>query len=289
MPDANRVRSRPPGLNSRLRCCRCECAEADGGRPRANVAAAGTITFFFLPSPPAEACDASLVLATSSPLSPLSSPASSASCVVISSFTSSSRDMFLSSLTGVQRAQMWSRADGQRATPASAGVARRPTALTHSGPSPRVALLAQIPAASAARLPDTRRPALGRAEPMRRLWARTSLWAQVARPLQGESGWSAAQACPRTTYQGSPEVSAPAAHTASTAVLQHRCLHTTSYTQQSQQSSPAQHQSVLSVQEHEKACWDCKHHIRRGSFACQRCEKIQPADPSLNYFELLGM
>ncbi len=47
--------------------------------------------------------------------------------------------------------------------------------------------------------------------------------------------------------------------------------------------------AVRSVEEHERECWSCQHHMKRGSFACQGCEKIQPIDPSLNYFELMGM
>lgn len=46
---------------------------------------------------------------------------------------------------------------------------------------------------------------------------------------------------------------------------------------------------IPTLEEQEKECWSCAHHVKRGSFACQGCEKIQPVDSTLNYFELLGM
>jgi len=36
-------------------------------------------------------------------------------------------------------------------------------------------------------------------------------------------------------------------------------------------------------------CWSCQHHLKKGGFICRGCEKIQPVDPSVNYFELFGM
>ncbi|KAL6762383.1 Co-chaperone [Haematococcus lacustris] len=38
-----------------------------------------------------------------------------------------------------------------------------------------------------------------------------------------------------------------------------------------------------------RTCQSCHHGVMRGSFACQGCDKLQPVDDSLNYFELLGM
>jgi hypothetical protein len=43
------------------------------------------------------------------------------------------------------------------------------------------------------------------------------------------------------------------------------------------------------VEQLEAECWGCAHHMKRGSYSCQACHRIQPLDDSLNYFELLGM
>ena len=37
------------------------------------------------------------------------------------------------------------------------------------------------------------------------------------------------------------------------------------------------------------SCWSCHHRFKKGGVVCTGCEKIQPLDTSLNYFELLGM
>lgn len=47
-------------------------------------------------------------------------------------------------------------------------------------------------------------------------------------------------------------------------------------------------QRPQTLEEHEQACWSCKHHYQRGGLVCQSCDTIQPPDSSLNYFELLG-
>ena len=39
----------------------------------------------------------------------------------------------------------------------------------------------------------------------------------------------------------------------------------------------------------DSSCWSCKHRFKKGGVVCTGCEKIQPLDTSLNYFELLGM
>lgn len=54
-----------------------------------------------------------------------------------------------------------------------------------------------------------------------------------------------------------------------------------------QQQEP--HHHVHSVDDIDNECWSCQHHVKRGTFSCMGCEKIQPVDSSLNFFELMGM
>ena len=37
------------------------------------------------------------------------------------------------------------------------------------------------------------------------------------------------------------------------------------------------------------ACWSCNHRLHRGGLICMGCERLQPLDTSLNFFELLDM
>lgn len=39
----------------------------------------------------------------------------------------------------------------------------------------------------------------------------------------------------------------------------------------------------------EQDCWSCQHRFRKGGLVCTGCEKIQPIDKSMNYFQLLGV
>jgi hypothetical protein len=39
----------------------------------------------------------------------------------------------------------------------------------------------------------------------------------------------------------------------------------------------------------EATCWSCNDRHKRGSLLCQACDKIQPVDGSLTYFDLMGM
>lgn len=39
----------------------------------------------------------------------------------------------------------------------------------------------------------------------------------------------------------------------------------------------------------DSSCWSCQHRFKKGGVVCTGCEKIQPLDTSLNYFELLGL
>ena len=43
------------------------------------------------------------------------------------------------------------------------------------------------------------------------------------------------------------------------------------------------------AQEQERTCWSCHTHVQKGGLMCRGCDKIQPVDSSLNYFDLLGV
>ncbi|GBF88744.1 iron-sulfur cluster co-chaperone mitochondrial [Raphidocelis subcapitata] len=44
-----------------------------------------------------------------------------------------------------------------------------------------------------------------------------------------------------------------------------------------------------SFEEAEASCWSCHDRHKRGSLLCQSCDKIQPADSSQTYFDLMGI
>lgn len=54
-------------------------------------------------------------------------------------------------------------------------------------------------------------------------------------------------------------------------------------------SSSQSHGYDTNFHQQEHACWSCNHHFRRGGLICRSCDKIQPVDGSLNYFEVLGL
>jgi hypothetical protein len=45
----------------------------------------------------------------------------------------------------------------------------------------------------------------------------------------------------------------------------------------------------MPLEQQEQHCWSCDHRFKKGGLVCTGCEKIQPLDTDLNYFELLGM
>jgi hypothetical protein len=56
------------------------------------------------------------------------------------------------------------------------------------------------------------------------------------------------------------------------------------------ESQRAAHQTHgLSLEEQERICWNCNHHFQKGGIICGGCDKIQPVNSTMNYFELLGM
>lgn len=42
-------------------------------------------------------------------------------------------------------------------------------------------------------------------------------------------------------------------------------------------------------EDQEKACWSCDVRHKRGGLVCNSCDKLQPVDSSLTYFDLLGL
>ncbi len=46
--------------------------------------------------------------------------------------------------------------------------------------------------------------------------------------------------------------------------------------------------STAAAQEQQRRCFSCQQPLQRGAFTCTACNAIQPEDPSLSYYELLG-
>eukprot|EP00878_Enallax_costatus_P017940 GHUV01018865.1.p1 GENE.GHUV01018865.1~~GHUV01018865.1.p1 ORF type:complete len:198 (+),score=44.42 GHUV01018865.1:195-788(+) len=44
----------------------------------------------------------------------------------------------------------------------------------------------------------------------------------------------------------------------------------------------------LTFEQQEQECWSCHDKYHRGGFVCQSCDRIQPVDSSLTYFDLMG-
>jgi hypothetical protein len=51
-------------------------------------------------------------------------------------------------------------------------------------------------------------------------------------------------------------------------------------------SDPHPHKHAFEEQEH--TCWSCSDHFKRGGLICRSCDKIQPVDSALTYYDLLG-
>jgi hypothetical protein len=49
------------------------------------------------------------------------------------------------------------------------------------------------------------------------------------------------------------------------------------------------HGLAPSQEAQELECWSCQHFVKKGGVVCNSCDKLQPIDASLNYFELLVM
>lgn len=47
--------------------------------------------------------------------------------------------------------------------------------------------------------------------------------------------------------------------------------------------------AAVSFEEQEATCWSCHDRFHRGGLVCQACDKIQPSDPTLTHFDILGM
>jgi hypothetical protein len=48
-------------------------------------------------------------------------------------------------------------------------------------------------------------------------------------------------------------------------------------------------QAPVSFEEQEATCWSCHDRFHRGGLVCQACDRIQPSDPTLTHFDILGL
>lgn len=44
----------------------------------------------------------------------------------------------------------------------------------------------------------------------------------------------------------------------------------------------------LTFEQQEQECWGCHDKYHRGGLVCRSCDRIQPVDTSLTYFDLMG-
>jgi len=57
----------------------------------------------------------------------------------------------------------------------------------------------------------------------------------------------------------------------------------------SSSAGPASSSDSSSFEAAEATCWSCNDRHKRGSLLCQACDKIQPVDGTMTYFDLMGM
>ena len=41
--------------------------------------------------------------------------------------------------------------------------------------------------------------------------------------------------------------------------------------------------------EEDPSCWSCSHNLQKGGLVCQGCEKVQPVNPAMDYFQVFSM
>lgn len=63
------------------------------------------------------------------------------------------------------------------------------------------------------------------------------------------------------------------------------CNHNHDHPHTHDHSSP----QAATFEEQEATCWSCHDRFHRGGLVCQACDKIQPSDPTLTHFDILGM
>lgn len=67
------------------------------------------------------------------------------------------------------------------------------------------------------------------------------------------------------------------------------CSHTDSHhSHKHQHGSSSRSPASSSFEEQEATCWSCHDRFHRGGLVCQACDKIQPSDPSLTHYDILG-
>lgn len=73
-----------------------------------------------------------------------------------------------------------------------------------------------------------------------------------------------------------------------TASCSHTDIHHSHKHQHGSSSSSCSSPASSSFEEQEATCWSCHDRFHRGGLVCQACDKIQPSDPSLTHFDILG-
>ncbi|KAF6263471.1 hypothetical protein COO60DRAFT_1489839 [Scenedesmus sp. NREL 46B-D3] len=66
------------------------------------------------------------------------------------------------------------------------------------------------------------------------------------------------------------------------------CSHNHRHQQQLQQQQQRNPGEPLSFEQQEHTCWSCHDRFSRGGLICRSCDRIQPVDSSLTYFDLMG-
>jgi hypothetical protein len=95
----------------------------------------------------------------------------------------------------------------------------------------------------------------------------------------------AASICSSTSLQAStPAGTAPVYVTQQVAMKQRH-----SWAQQCRQMSTTQPGAATQTSPSQGKCWHCQQPVGRGSYICEHCNKLQPVDPTLTHFEVLGM
>jgi hypothetical protein len=66
------------------------------------------------------------------------------------------------------------------------------------------------------------------------------------------------------------------------------CSHSGSQHSHNHQHGGSSSAASSSFEEQEATCWSCHDRFHRGGLVCQACDKIQPSDPSLTHYDILG-
>jgi hypothetical protein len=111
--------------------------------------------------------------------------------------------------------------------------------------------------------------------------ASSHLWASTSSPAAVGAAWRGA-----ATHSG-PEPASPAA-----AAGAHECdpgCDHAGHAHAHAHGGGSNNAHDAAFEEQERACWSCHDRHKRGSLLCTTCDKLQPVDASLTYFDLMGM